>query len=151
MKADPACFEQQVCHGWCLLRGSGSNCDTQLLEFVLFKFFMFKWSEGEKRAKTGSFININIPVCERGREDLSGFAAFKPCCRALLPLFLFLLHPFFPSVFLCNFCSWIFNFLNILTFFCYSDSDMIHEKIKLNRQWFLILASNTWVNIMSKQ
>lgn len=48
MKAVPACFEQRVCRGWCLLCGSGSNCDTQLLEFVLFKFFMFKWSEGEK-------------------------------------------------------------------------------------------------------
>lgn len=39
MKAAPACFEQRVCHGWCLLCGSRSNCDTQLLEFALFKFF----------------------------------------------------------------------------------------------------------------
>lgn len=36
MKAAPACFEQRVCHGWCLLCGSGSNCDTQLLEFCAF-------------------------------------------------------------------------------------------------------------------
>lgn len=49
MKAAPACFEQRVCHGWCLLCGSGSNCDTQLLEFALFKFFMFKSSEGKKQ------------------------------------------------------------------------------------------------------
>lgn len=47
MKAAPAFFEQRVCHGWCLLCGFGSNCGTQLLEFVLFMFFMFKWSEGE--------------------------------------------------------------------------------------------------------
>lgn len=105
MKAAPACFEQQVCHGWCLLCGSGSNCDTQLLEFVLFKFFMFKWSEGEKREKTGSFININILLCEGGREDLSGLAAFIPCCGALLTQFLSLSLAFFPSVFLGNFCN----------------------------------------------
>lgn len=48
MKAAPACFEQKVCHGWCLLRGSRSNCDTQLLEFALLKFFMFKPSAGKK-------------------------------------------------------------------------------------------------------
>ncbi len=53
MKAAPACFEQRVCHGWCLLCGSGSNCDTQLLEFALFKFFMFKSSEGEKQREGG--------------------------------------------------------------------------------------------------
>lgn len=104
MKAVPACFEQRVCRGWCLLCGSGSNCDTQLLEFVLFKFFMFKWSEGEKRAKTGSFININILMCEGGREDLSDLASFKPSCGAFLLLFLFLLLSFFPSVLLSNFC-----------------------------------------------
>lgn len=103
MKAAPARFEQRVCHGWCLLCGSGSNCDTQLLEFVLFKFFMFKWSEGGKRAITGSFININILRCEGGREDLSGLAAFKPCCGAFLSLFLFLMLSFFPSIFLCTF------------------------------------------------
>ena len=88
MKAAPACFEQRVCHGWCLLCGSGSNCDTQLLEFALFKFFMFESSEGEKQrgGETGSFININILICEGGREDLSGSAAFNPCCGAFLSL-----------------------------------------------------------------
>lgn len=86
MKAAPACFEQRVCHGWCLLCGSRSNCDTQLLEFALFKFFMFKSSEGKKQrgGKTGSLININILMCERGREDLSGLAAFNPCWGAFL-------------------------------------------------------------------
>lgn len=103
MKAAPARFEQRVCHGWCLLCGSGSNCDTQLLEFVLFKFFMFKWSEGGKRAITGSFININILLCEGGRVDLSGVAPFKPCCGAFLSLFLFLMLSFFPSILLCSF------------------------------------------------
>lgn len=67
MKATPVCFEQHVCHGWCLLCGSGSNCDTQLLEFALFKFFMFKSTEGENRGgETGSLININIVLCEGG-------------------------------------------------------------------------------------
>lgn len=75
MKAAPARFEQRVCHGWCLLRGSGSNCDTQLLEFL--RFLSFSCSNGleggvEKREKTGSFININTSACEGGREGLSG-------------------------------------------------------------------------------
>lgn len=90
MKAAPACFEQRVCHGWCLLCGSGSNCDTQLLEFSLFKFFMFKSSEGENRGReeggTGSFININILICAGGREDLSDLAAFNSCCGAVFSL-----------------------------------------------------------------
>lgn len=37
--------------------------------------------------KTGSLININILMCEGGREDLSGLAAFIPCCGAFLSLF----------------------------------------------------------------
>lgn len=102
MKAAPACFEQRVCHGWCLLCGSGSNCDTQLLEFALFKFFMFKSSEGEKRGGggTGSFLNINILICEGGRESLSSLAAFKSCCGALLPLSVSLALFFFILSFL---------------------------------------------------
>lgn len=125
MKAAPARFEQQVCHGWCLLRGSGSNCDTQLLEFVLFKFFMFKWSEGEKRAVTGSFININI-LCEGGREDLSSLAAFKPCCGAFLSLFLFLMLPFFPSTSL----RLLWHFYPEYSFFSLSDTLSIYFNVK---------------------
>lgn len=58
---------------------------------------------GEKSAITGSFININILLCEGGREDLSGLAPFKPGCGAFLSLFLFLMLSFFPSILLCTF------------------------------------------------
>lgn len=114
MKAAPACFEQQVCHGWCLLCGCRSNCDTQLLEFALFKFFMFKSSGGE-----GGFININILICEGGREDRSGLAAFNPCCESFS---LFLLLSFFPSVFLLNFRNCRFHFLKIVILYCYREA-----------------------------
>lgn len=36
----------------------------------------------------GSFININILICEGGKEELSGLAAFKPCFGAFLARFL---------------------------------------------------------------
>ena len=66
---------------------------------MLFKFFMFKSSEGEKQGGgTGSFININILICEGGRESLSSLAAFKSCCGAFfslsVPLALFSLLSF---------------------------------------------------------
>lgn len=72
MKAAPAYFEQRVCHGWCLLCGSRSNCDTQLLEFALFKFFLCSnhlREEKKQVGKTGSLININIVMCERKRQE----------------------------------------------------------------------------------
>lgn len=90
---------KSVIAGGCCV-AAGSNCDTQLLEFVLFKFFMFKSTEGKQRRGAGSLININIIMCGGGKEDLSGLLAFIPVVERL-SLSVCLAHPF-PSVSSCS-------------------------------------------------
>lgn len=99
------------------------------------------WGEKTEGGKTGSLININIIICEGGREDLSGLAAFNPCCGAFLSL---CLSYFLSSVFLCNFSDCCFNFRNIV------NTILIYSTHALRFLYDTKLRSNSYAKFWSK-